>query len=157
MNRADGVSVTEPLSIAFDIACSADHAFAVWTARIGTWWPADHTVSGSPERVEMQCAVGGRIYERSAEGVEHDWGRVTAWEPPHLLAYTWHLGTDPRAATDVEIRFSAVGEARARVEIEHRGWERLGGAANEWRDRNRIGWQTLLPHFRTATTNGDRA
>ena len=119
MNRTDGVSVTEPLSIAFDVACSADHAFVVWTARIGTWWPADHTVSGSPERVEMQCALGGRIYERTAEGVEHEWGRVTAWEPPTRIAYTWHLGADPRAATDVEIRFSAVGEARARITIEH--------------------------------------
>lgn len=25
----------------------------------------------------MQGRVGGRIYERTAEGVEHDWGEVT--------------------------------------------------------------------------------
>lgn len=157
MNRADGISVSEPLSMTFDIACSAEHAFTVWTARIGTWWPTDHTVSGRPERVEMQCALGGRIYERTAEGVEHEWGRVTAWEPPTRLAYTWHLGRDPREATDVEIRFAAVTDASTRIEIEHRGWERLGGSADVWRDRNRIGWQTLLPHFPVATTNGDPA
>ncbi len=157
MSRTEGVSATEPLTIAFDLACSADHAFTVWTARIGSWWPADHTVSGRPERVAMECALGGRIYERTAEGVEHEWGRMTAWDPPARLAYTWHLGRDPLAATEVEIRFSSLGDAHTRVEIEHRGWARLGAAAGEWRDRNRIGWQTLLPHYRTATTNGDPA
>jgi uncharacterized protein YndB with AHSA1/START domain len=154
--RTDGASATEPLSLAFDIACSSHHAFTVWTARLGSWWPADHTVSGRPERVEMECFPGGRIYERTAEGVEHEWGRVTTWEPPARLAYTWHLGRDPRHATDVEIRFLAVDDAHTRVEIDHRGWSRLGTTAGEWRDRNHIGWQTLLPHYRTATTNGEQ-
>ena len=30
------------------------------------------------------------------------------------------------------------------VEIEHRGWERLGVDADTWHDRNRMGWTTLL-------------
>jgi hypothetical protein len=42
----------------------------------------------------MQGRVGGRIYERTAEGVEHDWGEVTrardlvGWEAvlPHFRA-----------------------------------------------------------------------
>jgi uncharacterized protein YndB with AHSA1/START domain len=155
--RPDEISVSEPLSLAFDVDCPVDHAFTVWTARLGSWWPADHTVSGRPERVEMECTLGGRIYERAADGVEHEWGRVTAWEPPTRLAYTWHLGRDPGEATDVEIRFSAVNATHTRVEIDHTGWSRLGATADEWRDRNRIGWQTLLPHFRTATTNGEIA
>jgi hypothetical protein len=55
----------------------------------------------------------------------------------------------------VEIRFVAQGAAATRIEIEHRGWERLGTAGEQWRDRNRAGWQTLLPHFRATTTKGD--
>ena len=47
----------------------------------------------------------------------------------------------------MEIRVVAQGAAAARIEIEHRGWERLGSAAGEWRERNRVGWQTLLPHY----------
>ena len=39
---------------------------------------------------------------------------------------------------------------RTRIEIEHRGWERLGRAAQQWRDQNQAGWQTLLPHFQAA-------
>jgi uncharacterized protein YndB with AHSA1/START domain len=151
--RADG-HATDPLRIELDLACPAGHAFTVWTTRIGSWWPADHTVSGRPEQIVLQGHVGGRIFERTSEGVEHDWGRVTAWEPPARLAYTWHLGSTPEAATEVEIRFRPHGDDTSRVEIAHSGWERLGSAAGDGRDRNRHGWATLLPQFLAATTNG---
>jgi hypothetical protein len=95
----------------------------------------------------LESGVGGRIYERTAHGVEHDWGVVTVWDPPTRLAYLWHLGRDRSEATDVDIRFVARGPDDTRLEIEHRGWERLGATADTWRDRNRIGWETLLPHF----------
>ncbi len=36
----------EPLHLHLDAACSVEHAFSVWTSGIGSWWPADHTVSG---------------------------------------------------------------------------------------------------------------
>lgn len=152
-SRTDG-RPPDPLTIELDLACPAAHAFAVWTTRIGSWWPADHTVSGRPERVVLQGHVGGRIYERTGEGVEHDWGRVTAWEPPARLAYTWLLGGTPGTATEVEIHFRPRGADTSRVEIVHTGWERLGRDAGERRDRNRHGWATLLPHYVTATSNG---
>ncbi len=139
--------MSDSLRLSFDVACSADHAFTVWTGSIGTWWPADHTVSGSPESVVMEPRPGGRIYERTADGTDHDWGEITVWEPPRRLGYLWHLRADRRAATDVEIRFVRVGANSTRVEIEHRGWERLGAGGEQWRRRNRAGWQTLLPHF----------
>jgi len=65
--------MTDPLRMSFDVACSADQAFTVWTTGIGTWWPHDHTVTGRDDlTVVLQCQVGGRIYERTPEGVEHD-------------------------------------------------------------------------------------
>jgi hypothetical protein len=148
--------VTEPLSLSFAVACSAEHAFAIWTERIGSWWPADHTVSG--ERgldVVLEPGIGGRIYERTRAGEEHEWGEVTVWEPPARLGYLWHLRRDRNHATEVEVRFTALGEAATRVEIEHRGWERLGHSAEDWRERNRQGWQGLLPYFIEAT-KGER-
>jgi hypothetical protein len=148
--------LTEPLSLCFDVACSAEHAFATWTQRIGSWWPADHTVSQQRGLdVVVEPRIGGRIYERTRSGEEHEWGEVTAWEPPARLGYLWHLRRDRNQATEVEIRFIALAAAATRVEIEHRGWERLGDGAEEWRDRNRGGWQTLLPHFIEAT-RGER-
>jgi hypothetical protein len=149
--------MTAPLRMSFDVACPVEHAFSVWTSQIGTWWPRDHTVTGQAGvAIVLQTGVGGRIYERTSEGIEYDWGEVTVWKPPTQLAYLWHLGRDPEAATEVEIRFVALGAAVTRVEIEHRGWERLGNAAQQWRDQNQAGWQTLLPHFVAAIGKGDR-
>ena len=94
--------MTGPLLISFDVDCSADHAFDVWTSRIGTWWPRDHTVSGDPEEIVLEGGPGGRIYERTSAGERHEWGEVTVWEPPRRLAYLWHLGRERGAATEVE-------------------------------------------------------
>ncbi len=131
-----------PLRISFDVACSPEHAFRVWTSRIGTWWPPDHTVTGRAELIVLQADVGGRIYERTPDGAEHDWGEV-------------HLGLDRARATEVDIRFVARGSVATRIEIEHRGWERLGEAAELWRARNNAGWQSLLPHFQAAAEKGE--
>ncbi len=147
--------MSEPLKLSFDVACSPEHAFMVWTSRISAWWPSDHTVSGQSDlEIVLESGVGGRIYERTPEGVEHDWGEVTIWEPPSRLAYQWHLCQNRADATEVEIRFIAQGVAATRVEIEHRGWERLGAAGEERRARNRGGWEALLPHFRAAIEKG---
>jgi uncharacterized protein YndB with AHSA1/START domain len=117
--------MTEPLKMSFDVACSAEHAFAVWTSRISTWWPSDHTVTGQTGLdIVLQGGVGGRLYERTADGTEHDWGEVTVWEPPTKMAYLWHLRQDRADATEVEIHFLALGGTLTRVEIEHRGWDR---------------------------------
>ena len=71
------------------------------------------------------------------------------------MGYLWHLRRDRADATDVEIRFLAAADAATVVEIEHRGWERLGADADVWRDRNRTGWSTLLPHFTAAAGSAD--
>ena len=97
--------------------------------------------------VVLEPRPGGRIFERTPGGIEHDWGEVTIWEPPARFGYLWHLRRDRADATEVEIRFVDVGEGTTRVEIEHRGWEVLGAEAETWRDRNHGGWATLLPSF----------
>jgi hypothetical protein len=102
--------------------------------------------------VVLEGRAGGRIFERTTEGVEHEWGEVTVWNPPSRLAYLWHLRRDRADATEVEVRFVDRGDATTRVEIVHRGWERLGTDDGSWRDRNEGGWATLLPHYRAAVT-----
>jgi uncharacterized protein YndB with AHSA1/START domain len=95
-------------------------------------------------------APPGRPHLRAhPEGAEHDWGEILAWEPPHRLAYLWHLGTDRTRATEVDISFTG-GASATTVTITHRGWERLGADAPAWRQRNLGGWSGLLPHFRQA-------
>ena len=144
----------EPIRLAFEVDCPAGDAFDVWTSRISQWWPADHTVSGQPGlAVVLEGRAGGRIFERTPAGVEHDWGEVTVWEPPSRFVYLWHLRRDRADATEVEIRFIERGTANTLVEIEHRGWEALGAEGESWRDRNHGGWATLLPHFVAAAAD----
>jgi len=142
--------VSDPLRLSFVVTCDAEHAFVTWTQRIAVWWPTDHTVSGTPDSVVFEGRVGERIYERTAHGEEHEWGVVTLWRPPDLVSYRWYLGVDFDRATDVAVRFVPLDAQATRVEIEQSGWERLGADATELRDRNRSGWESLLPHFRAA-------
>ena len=145
--------MTTPLRLSFEVTCSVEHAFTVWTSGIGAWWPRDHTVTGHDDlQVVLESGVGGRIFERTPDGAEHDWGEITVWEPPMRLAYRWHLRQDRVDATDVDIRFRPAGTATTRIEIEHHGWERLGARADAARDRNQVGWASLLPHYTAAAT-----
>lgn len=141
----------EPLQLSFEVGCPAARAFAIWTARTSAWWPVSHTVSTQAGLVVViEPRVGGRIFERTPDGTEHDWGEIVAWDPPHRFVYSWHLRVDRADATEVEVRFTDLDGATSRVDIEHRGWERLGARGLERRDANSAGWAGLLPSFRAA-------
>jgi uncharacterized protein YndB with AHSA1/START domain len=141
----------EPLRIRFRVDCPPERTFELWTVQTSTWWPTSHTVSAQAGvEVIIEPRVGGRIYERTPAGDEHDWGEVTHWAPPHQIAYLWHLRQDRADATEVEIRFAADEQDGTAVSIEHRGWERLGAPGPERRQQNQRGWDGLLPHFEAA-------
>ena len=141
----------EPLQFVFDVPTVPQRTFELWTAETSIWWPPSHTVSAEPGlEVIIEPGVGGRVFERTPGGEEHDWGEVTAWEPPNRVAYLWHLRQDRSDATEVEITFYPADGDGTTVAILHRGWERLGIAGPERRERNQLGWNGVLPHFRSA-------
>lgn len=141
----------EPIRLSFDVPRPAAYAFTIWTRDIGRWWPQDHTTTGEPDlTVRLEPRVGGRIFERTVDGREVDWGQILVWEPPARFVYSWHLRRSREDATEVEIRFVATAPEETRIEIEHRGWERLGADGPSWRERNHGGWTTLLPHYLAA-------
>jgi uncharacterized protein YndB with AHSA1/START domain len=136
----------KPLEIEFTVACDRD-AFDIWVRDTSRWWPLDHTVSAEPGlSVVFEPHSGGRIYERTPTGEEYDWGAVLVWEPPHRLVYLWHIAADRSDATEVEVTFSDA-DAATIVRIVHRGWERLGARGEDLRERNRRGWESLIPHY----------
>ncbi len=141
----------EPLEISFEVACPLEHAFGTFARRTSLWWPSSHSFSGDPElEVMIEPQVGGRIYERTPTGDEHDWGEVTSWDEPRGLSYRWHLGTDRSRATQVTITFSEAAPGRTMVQIVHGGWDALGDEGAGWRDRNRGGWAGVLDPYRAA-------
>jgi uncharacterized protein YndB with AHSA1/START domain len=140
----------EPLQIDFTVACPPERAFEMWARRTSMWWPHGHSVSGEPGlTVTFEPHAGGRIFERTPSGEEHDWGEVLVWEPPRRLAYLWHLRFDRSDATEVSVTFTEAAEGTA-VRIVHTGWERLGAAGPERRERNRKGWAGVIEHYRRA-------
>ena len=77
-----------------------------------------------PVDCAIERRVGGRIFERAADGRETSWGTVLAYDPPHHLAFSWI------------------------VELTHSGWEKLGDAAASQRARYDRGWGTVFErHF----------
>jgi len=142
----------DPLVSEFTVACSREHAFDVWATKTSAWWPHDHSVSAEPGlTVTFEPRRGGRIYERTLEGTEHDWGEILVWDPPHRLTYSWHIASDSSDATEVDITFTGDRETTT-VTIVHRLWERLGANGPSMRERNRQGWATLTPHYERACT-----
>ena len=138
----------EPLRLSYEIQCSPEHAFEVWTTRVSTWWPKDHSASGHPAtHVVLEPHRGGRIFERTPDGTEIDWGEITLWSPPRRLGYVWHIGRDRGTATDVELTFVDLGDGTTRLEIVHTGWERLGADGPASREANTNGWSSLVPSF----------
>jgi len=125
--------VNEPLELEFTVACSPAHAFEVWTARFSQWWPRGHSRSGEPDlTVTLEPRPGGRIFERTVAGVEHDWGEVLDFDPPSRLRYLWHIWGERDEATEVEVSFAPEGDA-TNVRIVH--------------------WGGLVPHFERAAVS----
>jgi hypothetical protein len=140
--------VIEPLRLSFEIRCAPEHAFEVWTTRLSSWWPKGHSTSGNPDTtVVFEPRLGGRIFERTPDGTEIDWGEITAWNPPHRLGYLWHISRQRADATNVELHFVALDDGTTRLDIEHDGWERLGADGPVFREANTSGWNALIPSF----------
>ena len=139
----------QPVRRAVTVERPLEDAFRVFTEGLGTWWPvATHSIAkDAVETVVMEGREGGRLYERASDGTEADWGRLIAWEPPHRVAFEWHVTGTP---TEVEVRFAPDGDG-TRVELEHRGFERLEDGA-ERRDSYSSGWVTVLGRYAEAVS-----
>ena len=95
----------------------------------------------------LEPCLGGRIFERTRDGTEIEWGEITTWNPPAQLRYLRNINRDRSDATDVELTFVDNGDGTIRLEIVHSGWERLGSEGLAWRNANTAGWNALVPSF----------
>lgn len=137
-----------PVEKSLFVRCTPERAFEVFTREVRSWWPtAKHSVGQEKcVRVAFEERVGGRFYEEIEGGEEALWGRVTLWDPPHRLTYTWHPGRGEGTAQLVAIRFAPEGDG-TRVTLVHSGWEKLGEGAAEERAGYEPGWDFVLGFF----------
>ena len=133
-----------PLRRQVIVPASPDHAFDIFTERIGTWWPvARHSVHGAGGTAAFR---DGRLIEIGPGGEEAEWGTVLAWDRPQLLRLTWHPGYGAERASEVEVTFTAVGEAETMVTLTHRQWERFPDPRAA-RDSYGQGWPVVLGEY----------
>ena len=107
-------------------------AFEVFTQEIDQWWRRGvaYRVAGRrPGTLVLEGKLGGRLFEQyeSSQGPRtHEAGRITAWEPPHRLAFEWRASNfAPGEVTFVEVTFARTESGRTQVELVHRGFAAL--------------------------------
>src|SRR5215469_4788797 len=120
-------------------------AFELFVGDLARWWPvAQFHTAPDPVDCAIEPRIGGRVFERAADGKETSWGTVVAYDPPHRLAFSWIVGgLSPEQAQLVDISFTPE-ESGTRVQLTHSGWEKLGDAAASLRERYDRGWATLI-------------
>ena len=147
-----------PIRQSIVVRQTRERTFDAFVRSIGDWWPLVPFSMGADRivRVEFEQRLDGRIYEVWDDGTERDWGRVIEWQPPERFVMTWNITGEP---TDVELSFTALDDGTTRVDLEHRGWDRLteaqlgedcalpGGYLGGSFER---GWRTILGAFVTA-------
>ncbi|MGA7729931.1 MAG: SRPBCC domain-containing protein [Chloroflexia bacterium] len=145
---------TDAIKKSIVVRCDVDRAFRTWTEQIHAWWPRGHSRSGDPSTtVCLERRVGGRLYERTPNGTEYDWGRVIAWDPPRHFAYHWFLGSGPEQPTRVDVHFVAQEMGGTRVDVSHRGPEFIGETWARNSARYDAAWEVVLPAYAALCAN----
>ena len=146
-----------PVRQSTTVAATRTHTFATFTGRLAEWWPLDPFSYGGSARiatVTLDSRVGGGVVEHWDDGTSRPWGTLLTWNPPAGFSMTWAVTGEP---TEIELSFISLQDRLTRVDLEHRGWERLttqqveaacalpGGYAGGAFDQ---GWSVILTAFK---------
>ena len=143
-----------PVRKSIRVNARPEHAFEVFTAGLGRWWPLDHGIGKTPRKAAvMETRLGGRWYELAEDGTQTNVGRIVVWEPPRRFVMSWDINSqwkpDSTVNSEVEVRFIAEGANATRVELEHRKFEQMGAEAGEsMRNDVERGWPGMLERFK---------
>jgi uncharacterized protein YndB with AHSA1/START domain len=152
----------EPIRKSVRVDRTQQDAFDLFTEHIGEWWPTEELSRTADEklgkgvkleRVVFEPRQGGRVYEVTSDGREPSWAEVLVYEPPSRVVLAWKPNDSDRPPTEVEVRFEP-DHGGTRVELEHRGWERLGDLATKARQGYSDGWRIPLERFVAAAAAG---
>ncbi len=133
-----------------------ERAFSVFTDDFGSFKPREHNLLGVDiAETVFEPRAGGHIYDRGVDGSECRWARVLAFDPPQRVVFSWDIGpqwqveSDPARTSEVEVRFTAEGDGRTRVELEHRNLERHGDGWEGVREgiAGEGGWPLYLQRY----------
>jgi uncharacterized protein YndB with AHSA1/START domain len=138
----------EPIRRSIAVSWNQKTAFERFTSEFGTWWPRySHSIGGKRvKRVVFECRVGGLIYEEHHDGTKMLWGKVTLFDAPNRVAFTFHPSREESDAQLVEVHFVPDGPG-TRVELVSSGWEKMGKSAQRTYGAYRLNWGAALDRF----------
>lgn len=120
-----------------EIAAPRERVFSLFTEpeSLVRWWP---------DAASFEPRLGGEV--RLVFGPGDVTGRVTAFDPPSRLAFTWIRSDAAEVETHVDVAFDDLGGGRCAVTVVHTGWEAVPAEARaEWRGMHEHGWAHFLP------------
>jgi len=138
----------EPIRRSIGVPWNQSAAFERFTAQFGTWWPTySHSIGGKRvKRLVFECRVGGLIYEEHHDGTRMLWGKVTVFDAPNQVKFTFHPSRGESEAQLIDVRFVPDG-AGTRVELVSSGWEKMGKTAQRAYGAYRLNWGATLARF----------
>lgn len=169
--RPAASTATARILVSLRVRATPERAFAVFTGDIALWWRPNELFRFTPRSPGVLAFApgpggdwsAGRFTETLSNGKVFEIGRITAWEPPARLAFTWRQASfAPDQETRVEVRFEPVAAAplhpagaaaaETRVTVEHTGWDavptthvaRHGFPDGLFLHRHGAWWQSLL-------------
>ena len=157
--------MTAQLLVALRVRATPERTFEAFTREIALWWRPNVLFAFSRLRagtLAFEPRLGGRFTETYGDGEQFEIGKITAWEPPRKLAFTWRQASfAPDQQTEVRVRFDPAG-AETRVTVEHFGWDSIPREhaarhrfpLDAFQQRHAEWWQTLLRSLAAHTPRG---
>jgi uncharacterized protein YndB with AHSA1/START domain len=131
MSPAGVLPAGDQATVSISVAVEPAVAFEVFTQEIDVWWRRGlrYRIAGRrPGSLSFEPGAGGRLFEsfETPSGTQvYEVGRVTVWQPPSRLVFTWRNGNfSAEERTEVEVRFEAT-HTGTRVTVQHRGWSAI--------------------------------
>jgi uncharacterized protein YndB with AHSA1/START domain len=87
--------IDDAARVSVSVAVPPAVAFEIFTNHIDRWWRRGarfRRAGGRSGFIRLEPGIGGRLLESIDGDMQpyvHEVGRVSAWDPPHLLAFTW--------------------------------------------------------------------
>jgi uncharacterized protein YndB with AHSA1/START domain len=147
------------LLVALRVPATPQRAFEAFVHEIGEWWQSNGLfdfMAGRQGRLAFEPGESGRLTETYDDGQVFEIGRITLWQPPEELAFTWRQASfGPDMLTEVRVTFEPAG-AETRITVEHTGWDsvpqrhaaRHGFPLGVFQQRHAEWWQLLLRRLR---------
>jgi uncharacterized protein YndB with AHSA1/START domain len=118
-------------SVSLAVAVAPAIAFEVFTQETDLWWRRGlrYRLAGRrPGSLRFEPGLGGRLFEsfETPSGIQvYEAGRVTVWQPPSRLVFTWRNSNFvAEESTEVEVLFEPT-HTGTRVTVQHRGWSAI--------------------------------